>query len=156
MSTLHNLEKVYSKNICFRAIQNGGKSNKLLQAWTEVTLLAAEKCNPCEIYRTMCNINAQVCFSKKNLYKWAKHRIVTTSWSKKDSYGGGNMDSLIKKKFQAQQSVKKVMLTVFWNMNRPITTDLFEKAGIVNGAFYCQLLRQNSSNLLNDLCTSII
>ena len=35
-------------------------------------------------------------------------------------------DSLIKKKFWVQWSVKKVMLTVFWSIKEPII-DFFEK-----------------------------
>ena len=58
-------------------------------------------------------------------------------------------DSPVRKKFQAQWLVKKVMLTVFWNMKGPIHIDSLEKDATVNSAFYNQLLRQNSSYLLN-------
>ena len=60
-------------------------------------------------------------------------------------------DFPVKKKFWAQQSGKKMMLTVFWNMKEPITIDFREKAATVNSTSYCQLLRQNSPYLLNDL-----
>ena len=55
------------------------------------------------------------------------------------------------KKFWAEQSVKKVMLTVFWDMKGPITIDFLEKDATVNSASYSQLklLRQNSPYLLN-------
>ena len=36
-------------------------------------------------------------------------------------------------------------------MKGPITIDFFEKGASVNSASYCQLLRQNSPYLLNDL-----
>ena len=45
-----------------------------------------------------------------------------------------HMDSLVKKRLQAQQSVKKVMLTVFLDMKKPITIDFIEKCAIVNSA----------------------
>ena len=47
--------------LCFRAIQNDGKSNRVPQSWTEV----AEECKPCEIYWWMCNVNKEACFSQK-------------------------------------------------------------------------------------------
>ena len=55
-------------------------------------------------------------------------------------------DSPIKKKFQAQWSVKEVMLTVFWCMKEPITIDFLEK-----DATYCPFLRQNLPDALNNL-----
>ena len=36
-------------------------------------------------------------------------------------------DSPVKKTFWAQQSVKKLMLTVYWDMKGPISNDFFEK-----------------------------
>ena len=45
-------------------------------------------------------------------------------------------------------SVKKVMLTEFWDMKGPITIDLLEKGAGVNNSSYCQLLRRNSPYLL--------
>ena len=41
-------------------------------------------------------------------------------------------DSLVNKKFWVQQSLKKVMLTVFWDMKGPITVDFLEKGATVN------------------------
>ena len=48
------------------------------------------------------------------------------------------------KKFRAQLSVKKVMLTAFWNMKVPLNIDLIEKAANVCSASYCQISLQNS------------
>ena len=59
-------------------------------------------------------------------------------------------DSLIKKKFV----VKKIMLRVFWGKKTSIIIDFFEKYTTVNSGFYCQLLRENSPYLLNDLHVS--
>ena len=59
-------------------------------------------------------------------------------------------DSLVKKKFWAQQSVKKLMLTVFCVMNGPITIDfLLKKSATVKSDFHCQLLMQKSPSWLN-------
>ena len=44
-------------------------------------------------------------------------------------------DFLIKKKFWPQQSVKKVILTVFSEMKRPISIDFFEEGATVNCAY---------------------
>ena len=49
----------------------------------------------------------------------------------------------------AQRSVKKVMLTVFWDMNGPITIHFLEKGATVNSASYCQLLRQVEQDVKN-------
>ena len=59
-------------------------------------------------------------------------------------------DSPVNKQFRLQQSVKKAMLTVFWDMKRLISIDFLEKSATVNCVFYCQLCRQNLSYLLND------
>ena len=61
----------------------------------------------------MCYMYREVYFSR------------TTSLGQKDS----PTDSLVKKKFLARQSVKKIMLA---NMKRSITTDFFEKGATLN------------------------
>ena len=61
-------------------------------------------------------------------------------------------DTLVKKKFWVQQSVKKVMLTVFLDMKGPIIIDFLEKGAVVKSASYCQLLTQNSPYLFNGSC----
>ena len=66
-----------------------------------------------------------------------------------------HIDSFVKKRFQLQQSVKKVMLTVFWGIKGLITIDFFEKYTNVNNASYCQLLKQNSLFSLNDRCVGV-
>ena len=43
------------------------------------------------------------------------------------SMEGKNIYSQVKKKFQAHQSLKKDMLTVFWDLKEPLTIDFFEK-----------------------------
>ena len=54
-------------------------------------------------------------------------------------------DFQVKKKFCMQLSIKKVMLTEFWDIKRPITIHFLEKSAIVNNISYCQLIRQNLS-----------
>ena len=59
-----------------------------------------------------------------------------------------------KEKFWVKQSVKKVMLTVFWDMKGLITINFFENGVNVNSVTYCQFFRQNSSHLFNDFRTN--
>ena len=70
-----------SKNICFEAIQNGGKSNRVLAAkqMLIIKLLVAEKCKPCGNYKRMSDMYGEICFSQRDVYKWAKHGFATTS-----------------------------------------------------------------------------
>ena len=49
-----------------------------------------------------------------------------------------------------QQSEKKVMLTIFWDMKGPTIIDFLEKGGTVNSDSHHQLLKQNQLYLLND------
>ena len=88
----------------------------LLEQRSVIKYLVAEMCKPCEIYRKMCVMYREACFSKKkNLYKWVKHGFVTA-----DLPEWKNTDFPVKKKFLEQRSVK-VMLTVFWDMKGSIT-----------------------------------
>ena len=57
-------------------------------------------------------------------------------------------DSLIKKKVPGKEEDDADSLL---GHERPITIDFFEKSAMVNRGFYCQLLRQYSPYLLNDL-----
>ena len=59
-------------------------------------------------------------------------------------------NSPAKKKFRAQQSMKKVMQTVFLDMKGPIATDFFEKGAVAHSASNSKLFKQNSPHLLND------
>ena len=55
-----------------------------------------KKCKPCEVYRRMCDVYGEGCFSKKkNLYKWAKHGFASMSLSWKDSLLSGNTPTLL-------------------------------------------------------------
>ena len=83
----------------------------------------ADKCKLCEIYRKMCDVYRETCFSQRNLYKLACHNNLKL---KRQSIVWKHNNSPVKKKFQVQQSVKKVMLSVFWNRKEPIPIDFFE------------------------------
>ena len=60
-----------------------------------------------------------------------------TNGSKRQFMEWKHSDSMVKKKFQAQQSIKKIILTVFLDMKEPITIEFFEKGAVVNSASYC-------------------
>ena len=81
-----------------------------------------------------------MCMEKNVLVKkWLQ--IHSKSESKRQSMKWKHTDSPAKKKFQAQQSVEKLMLTIFWNMKRPITTELLEKIPTISSASYSKWLR---------------
>ena len=68
--TLNFLELVYRKRYWlkyskyfFEAIQNSGKSNRMLRAWTEVCHQFLRKL--CEIYIRMCDVYRKACFCRK-------------------------------------------------------------------------------------------
>ena len=50
--------------------------------------------------------------------------------------------SSVKKKFKAEGSVKKVVLTASWNTKEPISTDFLEKHAAASESPYCQFQRQ--------------
>ena len=56
----------------------------------------------------------------------------------------------VKKMFQVQWSLKKVMLTVFWDMKTSMTIDFLEKGKTLNSVSYCQVVRKYFAYLLND------
>ena len=85
----------------------------------------------------MCKENHNFC--PKDVYECAKYGFVIMS-----------LTSPVNKKSRMQQSVKKVMLTVCWDMKVPITINFREKGTTVNSASYCQFLWQKSSFLLNE------
>ena len=50
-----------------------------------IKFLMAEKCKQHRIYRRMCDVYREACFSQKTLYKWAKDGFTMTTLSQKDS-----------------------------------------------------------------------
>ena len=49
------------------------------------------------------------------------------------------------KKFKSQQSKRKVMLTIFWDLQGPITFSFLQKGSTMSSANYRELLRQGLS-----------
>ena len=52
------------------------------------------------------------------------------------------VDSSVKKKFCEHRSVKKVILTVSWDMKGLITVDFHKNGTIGNSASYCQIIKK--------------
>ena len=50
-----------------------------------IKYLVAEKCKLCEIYRRICDVYGEACFSLKDIHKWAKHGFTSKSLSQKDN-----------------------------------------------------------------------
>ena len=59
---------------------------------------------------------------------------------KRQSIECKHSDFLVKKKFRALRSVKKLTLKVFWNLKGSIIIDFLEKGLIVNNSFLLQIL----------------
>ena len=82
---------------------------------------------------------------KKNVYMWAKHKFVMRSLSGKDiPWIGKSLTFQQIKKFHVQWSIKKVLLTIFWDMKGPVTIDFLEKGVTVKNASYWEHQRQYS------------
>ena len=146
-------EKLFQshRNICSEAIQNGSTSEgSKLKRKSVIKFLEAVKCKPCEIYRRICDVHREACFSQKmftnqlnmGLPLWTRvdktvHRV-EAHWLS------------IKKKFHPQSRL-------YWQSsgtwNNPSLLISFKN--VWHSASYCQLLWQNSSSLLNDTCVNI-
>ena len=74
-------------------------------------------------------------------------------WVEKSVHGVEIHQLSCKEKVPRAPFSKEGHADVFWDMGGPITIDSFEKGTIINGAFYCQLLRINSPYLLNGSCS---
>ena len=111
MSTLHCLELVYDKYLF-----------SVYSKWKQIKQIAPDlnrglssnfcwlrMSEPSEIYR-LSDVYGEACFNLQIDKMWVYHY---KSLSKRQSMEWKHMDSLVKKKFWAQQSLKKVILTVF-------------------------------------------
>ena len=79
----------------------------------------------------------KACSSKKeNIYKTAKRGLATTSISQKVSPCSGNTSGNEK----IEWSVKKVIQTVFWDMEGSMKINFLEKGATVNSGFYSDFL----------------
>ena len=116
-----------------------------------VKFLLTENCKQCKIYWRMCHVYVETRFIKRKYSQIGSTLVGHYEAQLKESIKWKQINSPVKKKFLAQQSIKKVMLTVFLDMKGPITFNLFQKKGLViNSGSYCQLWKQNSPHLLND------
>ena len=68
------------KNIYLRLFEMPAKQTvcSRLEQRCVIKLLVAEKCKSCEIYRRICAVYGKACFSKKNVFKWAKYVFAMT------------------------------------------------------------------------------
>ena len=87
----------------------------------------------------MCDVYGEAGFNQKNVYKLVKHGFANMNLSKRQSVQWKHTDSPLK---TVQRSVKKVMLTFYWDMKKFITIDFLEKGTTVNSASFYQFLRQ--------------
>ena len=113
--------------------------------------LVPEKSKLSKTYKRMYDVNGEAHFNKKmfgNRLKMVCHNELV---SKRQSMEWKHTDSQVKK-FRALWSVKKIMLTAFWDMKGLITNDFLEKGETVNNVSYCQFFWQNSPYLLNNSC----
>ena len=69
--------------------------------------------------------------------------------SKRQSLEWKHVTSPMKKKFKSQRTTHKVMLTVFWNMEGPLTPDFKSQGTRVNSANYCELLDKVKEDIRN-------
>ena len=90
----------------FKMASNQTECTRLEQK-SLIKILVVEKCKRCKIYRRMCNVYREVLVQKMFT------NGLNMSLLKRCSMELKHTDSLVKKKFWAQQSVKKIILTVF-------------------------------------------
>ena len=93
------------KNICFERIQNVYKSEcTRFELRFLIKFLVAEKCNPCENYRRMCDVYREACFSQNCLQMsliWVCYNKPESKWK---SIKWKHTDSPVKKKFHGHSS----------------------------------------------------
>ena len=110
-----------------------------------IRFLLAESVKSCEILSRMQRQYGPSCMSRANFYKWVQafkdgHESIT------DDLRSGRP---VVKKFKSQKSLRKVMLTAFWDRNGPITISFLESGNTVNSENYCELLTQVKKDIKN-------
>ena len=110
--------------------------------------LVAEKSKQWEINKRMCDVYGEAYFSPKMLTNVLNIGLPLQNWIEKSLWSEKKNTNSSKEKFQIQQSVKKDLLTFFWDMKGSITINFFENSTTVNRAFCYHLLRQNSMPLV--------
>ena len=115
-----------AKNICFGAIQNAGKSNRVFQAWTEVC--DKKNFDSWEVQirlksLKMYDMYEETCFSKKIGETLVWHNEPE---SKRQFIEWKHTNSSLMKKFREQQSVIFILI-YFLDIKRPIFIDFLKK-----------------------------
>ena len=105
------------------------------------------------IYRKI-DVYGEAYFNPKILKNVIKLALPVRVWVEKTVNVIKHTDSPVKKKFWAQQSVKKVVLTFFRDMKWPISIYFLEKAFTVNSVSYCKLTSPGGSTLQSSSCTA--
>ena len=93
-------------------------------------------------FRRMLDVYGEACFSLKYLSNGLNFGLPQLARIEKTVHRI-EIHSLVKKMFWVQQSVKKILLTVFWGMKGPLTIDFLQKGCNCKERFL--LLKQNSS-----------
>ena len=83
-----------------------------------IKFITIEKCKLCEIYKWMCGVYKEKQVLVKNILTNGLNMSLTL-WSRVKKTIEWKHTSTVKKKFQVQQSIKKVMLTMFWTWKDP-------------------------------------
>ena len=120
----------------------------MLEQRSVIKFSVAEKSKSCEMYRIIYGIYGEACLSQK-IFSNHLNMGLPQARVKKQSIELKHINSPGKEKFLAQLSIKKVMLTIFWDIKGPLIIDFIEKVVIVNRAYFGKHFGQNSPYLLN-------
>ena len=118
-----------------------------LEQRSVIKFLLAEKCTSHEIFRRICEVYKERCFSQKR----DNHEFSTTALNRKDSSFSENSLSGSDKVSDAVD-IKESHIDSLLRHEGPITILILEEVATVNSASYCQLLRQNLPLILYGLC----
>ena len=135
------------KNVCFEAIQ-GAILKQVLQARTEV-YDQAEKCEPREIYRKMCEVYREAYFFPKSFHKYFNMGLPLRAWVEKTVLRVETHRLPGKENLPGAALSKNVS---FLEYERTYPSWFLVQGVIVNNATYWQLFKQNSPYLLDDSC----
>ena len=111
-----------------------------------IRFLLAESVKSCEILSRMQRLYGPSCTSRANFYKWVQAFKDGRESITDDLRSGRPVDVSTP---ESQKSLRKVMLTVFWDRNGPITISFLERGNTVNSENYCELLTQVKKDIKN-------
>ena len=110
-----------------------------------IRFLLAESVKSWEILSRMQRQYGPSCMFRANFYKWVQAFEDGRESITDDLRSGRPVD--VSKSFK--KSLRKVMLTVFWDRNGPITISFLERGNTVNSENYCELLTQVKKDIKN-------